>query len=610
MSFLSPLAFAFAAAIPVVILFYLLKRKRTVKLVSSTLLWQKFLTDTQANAPFQKLRHNWLLLLQILLLLLAVLALSRPYFAGPEQNTRLIVVILDASASMQSTDVAPSRFEKARQEASRAVDNLRDADQMILLQAAALTEVKQSATSNKAALRRALQSCAVTDSPTRLTEALRLAETLVKDRLDAEVHLFSDGAAEDLSEFENKGLPLVYHRIGERARNVGIIALDLRANPDDPSQRAIYSSIANFSDTAQQVEIELAFDGETIELSQAEIGAGETLPQVFVTAQAQDGIFSIRIKVDDDLAADNQASVVSLLPQPVRVLLVTAGNPYLEKGLRVINHVELEVSPFYREGDFDLVVLDGVTPLEVPRENLLAIHVAHTNWFAGWSTVEAPPLVDWKAGHPLLRYVSFDNVFVRQSIHLSEPPSWAVSLVDAPQTPLILAGELDGQKIVWIGFDTLESSWPLRMSFPIFISNAVDWLNPAAARLSQLSLRTGDPFRLPLPQSITEGEIILPGGARRSIAIDPDASEFVWGDTSRHGVYQVRLGTNQFSFCVNLLDAAESNTRPAETLDLGRYVKVEASTVKRADTDLWRWIAGLALLVLLFEWWFYHRRTA
>src|SRR2546421_13070509 len=109
MSFLSPIAFAFAAAIPVVIVFYLLKRKRIVKLVSSTLLWQKFLAETQANAPFQKLRHNWLLLLQILLLILAILAISRPYFTGNATSSTLRVMILDASASMQSTDVAPSR---------------------------------------------------------------------------------------------------------------------------------------------------------------------------------------------------------------------------------------------------------------------------------------------------------------------------------------------------------------------------------------------------------------------------------------------------------------------------------------------------------------------
>src|SRR3989475_11371369 len=104
MHFLTPIAFAFAATIPVVVIFYLLKRKRVVKLVSSTLLWQRFLAETQASAPFQKLRHNWLLVFQILLLLLAVLALSRPYFAGQSKSSRLRVLILDASASMQSTD--------------------------------------------------------------------------------------------------------------------------------------------------------------------------------------------------------------------------------------------------------------------------------------------------------------------------------------------------------------------------------------------------------------------------------------------------------------------------------------------------------------------------
>ena len=50
MSFLAPFAFWFALALPVVVVFYLLKRKRQVKLISSTVLWQKFLAETQANA--------------------------------------------------------------------------------------------------------------------------------------------------------------------------------------------------------------------------------------------------------------------------------------------------------------------------------------------------------------------------------------------------------------------------------------------------------------------------------------------------------------------------------------------------------------------------------
>src|SRR5215470_16804935 len=104
MNFLAPAAFFFAATIPVVTIFYLLKRKRVVRLVPSTLLWQKFLAETQASAPFQKLRRNWLLILQIILLILAIFALSRPYFASKAVAPHLRVVILDASASMQATD--------------------------------------------------------------------------------------------------------------------------------------------------------------------------------------------------------------------------------------------------------------------------------------------------------------------------------------------------------------------------------------------------------------------------------------------------------------------------------------------------------------------------
>jgi Ca-activated chloride channel family protein len=155
MKFFSPEAIAFAAAIPVVIVFYLLKRRRVAKLVPSTLLWQRFLTDMQASAPFQRLRHNWLLLLQILLLLLVILALMRPYFPGTARPSTLRILVLDASASMQSTDVAPSRFEAARTEALKWVDGLAGDERMMILLAGGTTEVKQSPTTDKAALRRA-----------------------------------------------------------------------------------------------------------------------------------------------------------------------------------------------------------------------------------------------------------------------------------------------------------------------------------------------------------------------------------------------------------------------------------------------------------------------
>src|SRR5690242_20596709 len=207
---------------------------------------------------------------------------------------------------------------------------------MVILQAGANTEVKQSATSEKAALRRALQACVCSDGPTRLVPALRMAESLVRDQRKAEIHLFSDGAVPELNEFENKALPLIYHRVGKGANNTGITALDVRANPENARQRAIYASIANYSSNSAQTEVELLLDDRLLETRPINVAAGETAPQVFTASQTHDGVFTVRLTTKDDLAADNQASIVSLLPKPVKVLLVSRANRILEKAFRSV----------------------------------------------------------------------------------------------------------------------------------------------------------------------------------------------------------------------------------------------------------------------------------
>ncbi len=611
MNFLAPAAFIFAATLPVVVLFYLLKRKRVVKLVPSTILWQKFLAETQASAPFQRLRHNWLLLLQLLLLLLAILALARPYFASKAKSGRILVTILDASASMQSIDEQPTRFEKARKQALELVASMAPEDKMVVLLAGGNTEVKQSPTSEKAALRRAIESSQANDSPTRLNEALKLAETLIQNNTKAEVHLFSDGATGSLQEFENKALPLVYHQVGTRGVNVGIVNLDVRSNPDNPVQRAIFATIQNASTNQQQVQAELVFEDKVLDVKSIALKPKESSPQVFIASQPHDGVFTVRIDAKDDLAVDNSASIVSLLPEPLKVLLVTAGNRFLEKALKAVPSVELSKAPQLTDAaeNYDLVVLDNVMPVAWPKANIMAIHVANTNWFGGWKTIEGPPIVDWKSGHPLLRFVNFDNVGIAETLGI-KTPNWALSLVDSPQTSLLLAGELQNQRIVWIGFDTLQSTWPLRISFPIFVANAVDWLNPASEKASQLTVKAGDPFHLRISKNISSAEITLPDGSTRIRAIDPNKQELLFGDTQKQGIYKMKAGTNTIVFCVNLLDAPETDITPRSEIRFGQYAKVTSSTTRQASLEVWRWFALTALFVLLFEWWYYHRRTA
>jgi len=114
MSLITPLALALSAlAVPIVML-YMLRLRRTEMSISSTFLWRQLVRDREANAPWQRLRFSWLLLLQLLVLAALVLALARPFREVKTITTGRIVLLLDASASMKATDVEPNRFAAAR----------------------------------------------------------------------------------------------------------------------------------------------------------------------------------------------------------------------------------------------------------------------------------------------------------------------------------------------------------------------------------------------------------------------------------------------------------------------------------------------------------------
>src|SRR2546423_7206772 len=123
MPFIAPLALAGLAFVPLVLAFYLLKLRRDERPVASTLLWQRLAADVEANAPWQRLRRSLLFLLQLLLVIVLALLAARPFIGRPAGLARDIVLIVDTSASMSATDVAPDRLAAAR---AAALDALQD----------------------------------------------------------------------------------------------------------------------------------------------------------------------------------------------------------------------------------------------------------------------------------------------------------------------------------------------------------------------------------------------------------------------------------------------------------------------------------------------------
>ena len=606
MNFLNPEALAFAVTLPIVIIFYLLKRRRVAHLVSSTIIWKRFLNETQANSPFQKLRHNWLLIIQLIFLSLAIFALIRPYFSSKIESGRFVVVILDVSASMQATDVSLNRFELAKGEVNKMIDGMYDNDQMVLILSGGNTEVRQSPTSVKAILKKALDQVKVTDSPTRLLEAIKLSQNLSRNRPKVEVHLFSDGVSSDLDAFELQDLNLEYHRLGKGGGNLGITSLEVRPNPEQVGQQSVFATIGNFSTNTMSSEVSLFFDDQMIGNRRLTVRPTNTASLVFSSNQRTNGVFRMKLKNDDFLQVDNIGSVMGLTRRNVEVLLITKGNVFLEKALRSIDDVDLIVKSSLTDStpNVDVVVLDSIRPTVWPSGNVMAINTQSTNWFQPSGLLESPPIVDWKSAHPILRFVNFDNVQVAQSLN-SELPTWMNPIVETQSVPLIAVGENDANRCVWVGFNPLDSTWPLRVSFPIFIANAIDWLDPKIVT----NLSAGEPFSMRMAEKGSAVVVTLPDGEIVETSTMGNG-EFVFADTFQQGVYHAKYGTNEISFCVNLLDASESAIESRDVLKLGKYGRVEATLQLDADKELWRWFAITCLLLLVFEWWFYHRRTA
>ncbi len=270
-----------------ILLLYFLKLKRKPLHVPSTFLWKKSIEDLHVNSLFQWLRENVLLLLQILTVLVLIYALMSFQFHGNMVEGRHYIIMIDNSASMNATDVSPNRLEAAKKEAQNEIDAHTENDTGMVLVFNSSAEILQSYTHDRSLLRRAVESIKPTQRPTRLEEALSLADSLANptrstddaaSRPDAEdpakartyvagegqpteVFLFSDGRFPDVSDFNLGNLNMDYHAIGEPGAdvvdNVGLVTLNAARDERDPARLTVFAKVANYRAAEAHVQVEL-----------------------------------------------------------------------------------------------------------------------------------------------------------------------------------------------------------------------------------------------------------------------------------------------------------------------------------------------------------------
>jgi hypothetical protein len=422
MTWLTPLVGGIAAAIlvPSLIILYFLKLRRRDVEVSTTLLWKKSIEDLQANAPFQKLRRNLLLLLQLLILGAGLFALAQPQFMADRAIGAKHVILIDRSASMSSTDAndagTQSRLDAAKLDAVQLVESLRTpglfsggvGDQAMVIAFDMTAEVRQRFTTDKAALIAAIESIAPTDSRSSLDQAVRVARahavprTIIDERTGSviqlpsgpvgTIHVYSDGRLRDLDKAETDPDDVVkYHPIGKTdAINVGITALRADRSFNDPTKLSIFVSLTSTDPNPRMVDVEVLIDGAPQRIREVEV-PGMSLDLVgmsddgavteasvpahtgttFEFDRPQSGEVTVRLdpRGEDVLASDNRAWAVVPPAKRLTIAMVGGASYVLQKALGSLRP-NIELIEIAREDlvsaterlAADVYVLDGWLP--------------------------------------------------------------------------------------------------------------------------------------------------------------------------------------------------------------------------------------------------------
>ncbi len=610
MSFLAPLAFALLALIPVIIALYLLKLRREERTVSSTFLWQRMVRDVEANAPWQKLRRNLLLLLQLLLLLALIFALARPYVLTTGIAGRNLILIVDRSASMAATDMNGTRLEAAKAEALRLIDQLPDGGRATIIAIGGQMEVPVSASTDRRELRRAIEGLTIRNGGgSDLTQALGLAGALAAREFDSEVAIISDGQV-TLPEQATLPVPVRFFPIGSRGDNVAISALVLQPGPGG---QTLFAQATNYGGAPAQRRMVVELDGAIFNAYDLTLNPGEERSIVAeVPATVRQAV--ARLDGADALPLDDRAWAVSPGTDRATVRIVTDGNRFLETAFGLLPGVQVTTVPTTTTTFTDtvaLTVLDGVTPDPLPPGNLLFVGpLRSTALFSVTGELEFPVLRPATGNEPLLRNVAVSEVNVLRSAQIPKPV-WARTIIDSDGGPILLAGEQGGRRVAVLGFALYNSDLPLQVAFPVLIANLVGYLAPGQGG-EAVQHAPGEPLLIPTPPDATAVRVTDPAG--RVTTLTPQNNQAIYAGTDALGVYTMtieRQGAEslQRSVAINLFNAAESRVEPRRQLPLfqagGRVV---ATTEERtARSELWRWLAWIALIVLIIEWLVYQR---
>ena len=630
MQFLNPAAFYLLGVIPIVVALHFLKLHRHTRLVPSIMLWLSTDEDRRANVPFQRLRNLLLPLLQVLFLVILTCSIARPALRKPGFMPGKVILIVDNSASMLSTEMGETRFILAKQEAQKYIKEVSASGGMMLMSTnAPETYIQQAFTTDTAKLHRAIENIVSTHTPRNLRPVFDAATRYAESPQDKVV--FISDTFENLPDIS---LPVHKIGVGGKADNVGIIRFSVELVEN---RYEVLVGIQNFTNTSREFDIRLAVENVSLDDRTISILPGKTRSILFSDDPGglEGKIMSAHLDIEDDFALDNSASAILSAVPPLHILLISDNrNSLLPMLLEAYgDHIKLDlVDPVDYHGtvDADLIIFDGSTPAgrdalgdfsEVDSETHLIFIAPGSNLPFIFNDVSAVEMVSTPTrvikedeSHPLMAGVSLQGMLVKESGH-RELPLWGDSLVETEKGALIWIAHKSNSQLLVFEFDAFNpeiSSFALTIpTVPQFVYQCLAWFEAGIAPLQPLlfqesrtrhAFQTGEQVRVGLTREGRTLHVQKPD--ETMVKLDNP----IFTQTDQIGVYTLFADNTELErFTVNLLNSKESTLSHSLGSTMPEDSTEAEAGLQPIAQEIWRWFALTACLLLLVEWWFYHR---
>lgn len=581
MSFASLWPLAFIAAIPVIVILYILKPRGNDVVVSSNLLWKKIFKNQQSRTFFEKFIHELLMYLQIAAMMFLILSLMAPFIMTNSVLNASTCVVIDNSFSMSHVNGnGKTRLEEAKKQAKEYISSA--GGNVTLISYSDSAKILVSATGDRNVLRAAIDAIQPEDTEADMTDITGMIESVGADR----VVVYTDGyGCTALSQYASSLKADVYD-MGEKSANV---SLDYVYAGKNDGRNEVSVRITDYSEFPVSLDISIyGDDGKLLGVKSVDAESGKSASVLFDDVLNDGRYYKAELSgirfgdgnTKDSLSADNISYAVNDDEKNAKGMLIGSGNTFIERA-------------FYACTGNDLVRSESDNAVVAQGANMAVYDAGYGRAETKVNSLEF--MAEGSAGR-----LSHMNISVKKDTELTEGlsdfkiganevlyydcPEWAESFMEADGKCVGYYGIDEGVKRVVLGFDIRESDFALKAEFPVFMAETVSYLSDLGM-LSRNLYEAGESIELnPQPEYIQMTGI-------------PD------GKLIKAGIFSVKAGERTEYYCVTAPLAGRDGRIISEDLVSGG---IGAEVM--AKKSIRNIFLILAIVLLVVEWIFYVRR--